>query len=222
MRIFKKVSAFLTGTIFALTALASTVFAAPGDTQSEVDWEKGVVRAVGLGAGKSGEKRVGTMVTAHQRAADGKADARHAACGDEMREVAGLPRALYSVVKRGGGLFRKAGKRLEILDGQPENIPRRGDTDRRLSRRARQLPRGHDGQPVDGEQPAASEIGDSLRQLLGASVVRAKELHLLILGNIGNPRFETAELFFIGAPASGEQQSCCKDKEYKLFHRFGR
>ena len=78
MRILKKVSAFLTGTIFALTALASTVFAAPGDTQSEVDWEKGVVRAVGLGAGKSGEKRVGIL----------RAQARRAATMDAERNLA--------------------------------------------------------------------------------------------------------------------------------------
>ena len=67
MKFRKKLAAFLTGTVFALTALASTVFASPD--QGEIDWEKGVVRATGLGAGKSTEKRVGLARAQALRAA---------------------------------------------------------------------------------------------------------------------------------------------------------
>ena len=46
MKISKKISALIAGTFLALTTFASTVLAAPSEG---VDWEKGVVRAVGTG-----------------------------------------------------------------------------------------------------------------------------------------------------------------------------
>ena len=74
MRAAKKITVILTMMAFMMSILSVTAFAA----ESEVDWEKGVIRAVGMAAGKSGEKRVNLA----------KAQARRAARMDAERNLA--------------------------------------------------------------------------------------------------------------------------------------
>ena len=66
---------------FIITALATTAFAA----ETEIDWEKGVIRATGLAAGKSGEKRAGLA----------KAQAHRAARMDAERNLAEQVHGVY-------------------------------------------------------------------------------------------------------------------------------
>ena len=74
MKTTKKVTIMFTILTFIMSIMAVTAFAA----ESEVDWEKGVVRAVGMAAGKSGEKRVNLA----------RAQARRAARMDAERNLA--------------------------------------------------------------------------------------------------------------------------------------
>lgn len=73
---FKKLATCLTATLFMLSMLATTVFAA--DESFKVDWEKGVIRAKGIGAGKSTTKNKGLK----------RAQARRAAMMDAQRNLA--------------------------------------------------------------------------------------------------------------------------------------
>ena len=66
---------------FIIATLATTAFAA----ETEVDWEKGVIRATGLAAGKSGEKRAGLA----------KAQARRAARMDAERNLSEQVHGVY-------------------------------------------------------------------------------------------------------------------------------
>ena len=74
MRISKKLTAFIAGTFMALTAFASTVFAAPEN--GDIDWEKGVVRATGTGLSTKGNP------------GQARALARRAAIVDAQRNLA--------------------------------------------------------------------------------------------------------------------------------------
>lgn len=74
MKVPKKLSAFIAGTFFALTAFASTVLAAPD--QGGVDWEKGVVRATGTG------------ISTKSHPGQARALARRAALTDAYRNLA--------------------------------------------------------------------------------------------------------------------------------------
>ena len=74
MKATKKFTVMLTVLSFVMSIMAATAFAA----ESSIDWEKGVVRAVGMAAGKAGEKRVNLA----------KAQARRAARMDAERNLA--------------------------------------------------------------------------------------------------------------------------------------
>ena len=74
MKAAKKCTVILTMMAFIMSIIATTAFAA----ESEVDWEKGVIRAVGMAAGKAGEKRANLA----------KAQARRAARMDAERNLA--------------------------------------------------------------------------------------------------------------------------------------
>ena len=74
MRFCKKISALLATAALAVTAFTSTAFAAPGE--GTVDWEKGVVRAIGTGF--SNKQHVGQA----------RALARRAAIMDAQRNLA--------------------------------------------------------------------------------------------------------------------------------------
>lgn len=73
---FKKLTACLTATLLMLAMLATTAFAA--EESYGVDWTKGVIRAKGIGAGKSTTKNKGLK----------RAQARRAAMMDAQRNLA--------------------------------------------------------------------------------------------------------------------------------------
>lgn len=74
MKFTKKLTAMLATAALAVTAFASTVFAAPD--QGEVDWDKGVVRAVGTG------------ISTRANVGQARAMARRAAIVDAQRNLA--------------------------------------------------------------------------------------------------------------------------------------
>ena len=73
---FKKMTACLTAVLMMFAMLATTAFAA--EENYGVDWEKGVIRAKGIGAGKSTTKNKGLR----------RAQARRAAMMDAQRNLA--------------------------------------------------------------------------------------------------------------------------------------
>ena len=74
MRFSKKLAACLTAVMLMLAMMATTAFAEKGT----VDWNKGVIRAMGIGAGKSTTKNPGLY----------RAQARRAAIMDAQRNLA--------------------------------------------------------------------------------------------------------------------------------------
>lgn len=76
MTLTKKMTACLTAALLMLAMLATTAFAA--EENFGVDWEKGVIRAKGIGAGKSTTKNNGLK----------RAQARRAAMMDAQRNLA--------------------------------------------------------------------------------------------------------------------------------------
>ena len=73
MKVLKKFTVMLTVMAFVMSVMAVTVFA-----EANIDWEKGVIRATGMAAGKKGETRKSLL----------RAQARRAARMDAERNLA--------------------------------------------------------------------------------------------------------------------------------------